>query len=244
MPRPRAAVDQRLPTAYAPPPDRPILIMHTHHPQLYPARLRKLRPTQMTVGYAEVAAKQVQWQDMRKNARKHFLHNHWLPAVRGPKSNYYIVDHHHLGRALLDQGVEDCHVIVLKDLSHLAPDEFWLQMDQAQWVHPYDAKGRRRPVDELPRTLEDLADDPYRSLAGEVRRAGGFPKDATPFAEFLWADFFRRRIGAGVVRKTPQQALAQALVLCHSPEAAHLPGWSGVAPAPTASATALAAPSA
>lgn len=214
--------------------------MHIPHPQLYPARLRHLRPTQMTVGYAEVAAKQAEWRALHKGQRKHFLHNHWLPAVRGPKSEFYIVDHHHLGRALLDQGVEDCHVILLRDFSPLAPEEFWLQMEHAQWVHPYDAKGRRRPVDALPRTLEGLADDPYRSLAGEVRHAGGFPKDATPFAEFLWADFFRRRIAAGVLRKSPRQALEQALVLCHAPEAAHLPGWSGVVPATPATPAARA----
>ena len=39
-----------------------------------------------------------------------------------------------------------------------------------------------------------LKDDPFRSLAGELRRAGGFAKETTPFSEFLWADFFRRKI--------------------------------------------------
>jgi hypothetical protein len=100
-------------------------------------------------------------------------------------------------------------------------------MDHHQWVHPYDAKGRRRPVADLPKALGELADDPYRSLAGEVRHAGGFPKDATPFAEFLWADFFRRRIKIAQLRRDPDAALQTAITLCHSAEAAHLPGWSG-----------------
>jgi hypothetical protein len=41
--------------------------------------------------------------------------------------------------------------------------------------------------------VTELIDDPFRSLAGELRRSGGFAKDTTPFSEFLWADFLRRR---------------------------------------------------
>ena len=107
-------------------------------------------------------------------------------------------------------------------------------MDHHQWVHPYDAKGRRCPVDRLPKALAELADDPYRSLAGDVRHLGGFPKDATPFAEFLWADFFRRRIKLTQLQREPDVALQSAVSLCHSPEAAHLPGWAGEASAVSA----------
>jgi hypothetical protein len=44
------------------------------------------------------------------------------------------------------------------------------------------------------RSVADLMYDPYRSLAGALRRTGGFAKDTTPYSEFLWADFLRRRI--------------------------------------------------
>lgn len=201
--------------------------MHTRHQHLFKTDLHRLRPTQITVGYAEVAQKRGLWSGMGKGERQKFLGNHWFPAVRGPRDNFYIVDHHHLGRALLEEGVNQCHVVLLKDLGQLDQDEFWVVMDHHQWVHPYDARGRRRPVTDLPKALEALTDDPYRSLAGEVRHAGGFPKDATPFTEFLWADFFRRRIKAAQLRRAPDTALQVALTLCHSPEAAHLPGWSG-----------------
>lgn len=200
--------------------------MHTRHQHLFKTDLSRLRPTQITVGYGEVEQKRGLWSGMGKAERQKFLDSHWFPAVRGPKDNFYIVDHHHLGRALLEEGVQQCFVVLLKDLSTLAKDEFWIMMDHHQWVHPYDAKGRRRDVTDLPKALDGLADDPYRSLAGEVRHAGGFPKDATPFAEFLWADFFRRRIKPAQLRQ-PDAALQTALALCHSPEAAHLPGWSG-----------------
>ncbi len=46
-----------------------------------------------------------------------------------------------------------------------------------------------RPYKDLPKTVAKLVDDPFRSLAGELRRAGGYAKDAEPFSEFLWADF-------------------------------------------------------
>ena len=52
----------------------------------------------------------------------------------------------------------------------------------------------RRHFRDLPKSVSDLKDDPFRSLAGELRRAGGFAKDTTPFSESLWADFLRRKI--------------------------------------------------
>jgi hypothetical protein len=201
--------------------------MHTRHQHLFRIHLRKLRPTQFTVGYAEVEQKRSLWNGMAKADRQEFLDNHWFPAVRGPDDTFYIVDHHHLGLALLEEKVSNGYVVLLRDLGALHQDEFWTVMDHNQWVHPYDAQGQRCPVTELPRSLNKLVDDPYRSLAGEVRRAGGFPKDATPFAEFLWADFFRRRIPLAQLQRAHSTALRSALALCHSPQAAHLPGWSG-----------------
>jgi hypothetical protein len=72
-----------------------------------------------------------------------------------------------------------------------------------------------------------LEDDPFRSLAGEIRRTGGFAKDTTPFAEFLWADFFRRRIKRKDVQKHFGSAARRALKLAKSEDARYLPGWSG-----------------
>lgn len=57
--------------------------------------------------------------------------------------------------------------------------------------------------------------------------AGGFPKEQTPFAEFLWADFFRRRVSAQLLRTEPDSALSEAMQMVHGKAAMHLPGWSG-----------------
>jgi hypothetical protein len=72
-----------------------------------------------------------------------------------------------------------------------------------------------------------MLDDPYRSLAGELRLCGGFAKDTTPFSEFLWADFLRRRIERHVIEKRFPKALSQALKLAMSEDASYLPGWCG-----------------
>ncbi len=192
------------------------------------AKLAKLRPTQMTLGYAEVAHKRKEWRKLDPKDAKAFLRAHRFPAIRGPKGRLYITDHHHLGRALQEEKVASVSIAVLADLSDLDRDEFWILMDYQQWAHPYDAKGRRRDFSAIPKSLDCLPDDPYRSLAAAARRAGNYPKDTTPFAEFLWADFFRRRIAAATLRRAPKKALKRALRFARSLEAAHLPGWSGI----------------
>ena len=201
--------------------------MTTQTENMVEVALNSLRPTQMTVGYSEVLLKRQQWRALDKDQRTLFIRDHLFPAVVGPKGKHYIVDHHHLGRALLDEGVKSAHLVVWADFSALAKDEFWLVMDQRQWAHSYDAKGRREPFRAIPKRLESLADDPYRSLAAAVRMAGGFPKDQTPFAEFLWADFFRRRVPATQLRSDPDSALSAAMQIAHDRAAMHLPGWSG-----------------
>ena len=94
-------------------------------------------------------------------------------------------------------------------------------------MHPFDDKGRRRGYDDLPHSIEGLVDDPFRSLAGELRRAGGFAKDTTPFSEFLWADFLRRRMERKEVESHFDRALDQAMKLAKSHDADFLPGWCG-----------------
>jgi len=60
-----------------------------------------------------------------------------------------------------------------------------------------------------------------------LRRAGGFAKDTTPFSEFLWADFLRRRIAKKRIASHFDQAVKEALRLARLHEADYLPGWCG-----------------
>ena len=68
---------------------------------------------------------------------------------------------------------------------------------------------------------------PPPQLAGELRRPGGFAKDTTPFSEFLWADFLRRRVKRDTVEADFKHALEKALELAKDEQASYLPGWCG-----------------
>jgi hypothetical protein len=80
---------------------------------------------------------------------------------------------------------------------------------------------------EIPEKIGDLRDDPYRSLAGELRRLGGYSKETVPFSEFLWADFLRRRLKRNAVEKEFEETLEKAMRFAKSAEASYLPGWCG-----------------
>ena len=168
----------------------------THEPVLQPTPILSLRPTQMTLGLIEVNEKREAWKAKVSEKLAEFLAAHMVPVIKGLKGEPYLTDHHHLARALYEEGVKSVYITVIADLSRLPEDHFWNMMDFHGWTHPYDAKGRRRDYSELPRTIKTMEDDPYRSLAGLLRTQGGFAKDSTPFSEFLWADFLRPRIKA------------------------------------------------
>jgi hypothetical protein len=206
--------------------------MTVREPLLSTVPILDLRPTQMTVGMREVEAKRKRWREMSGGKGGKFLGSHMIPVVLGPKKRHYVVDHHHLSLALLKEKVKDMAVTVTANLSALEPDEFWTVMDNRNWMHPFDAEGRRRHYDDIPKSVTEMVDDPFRSLAGELRRAGGFAKDTTPFSEFLWADFLRRRVKRKLVESDFDHALEKALELAKSNEATHLPGWCGPASEP------------
>jgi hypothetical protein len=196
-------------------------------PVLTPVTIASLRPTQITVGMREV-------EDKRKRLRKrgakkigNFLGEHMIPVIRGPKQRHYVIDHHHLALSLHKEGVENVLVTIVADLGELASDDFWLVLDHHSWVHPYDQNGRRRDFAKIPKSIDKLKDDPFRSLAGELRRAGGFAKDTTPFSEFLWADFLRRRMKLASVERNFSAAIKKAVKLAKSQDAHYLPGWCG-----------------
>jgi hypothetical protein len=196
-------------------------------PILKPVPLSELRPTQITVGMREVEMRRKHWRATKKIKDDAFFVSHMIPVVLGPKDRRYVIDHHHLARGLIDEGVKEVFTTVVANLSHLAQDAFWVVLDNRGWMHPFDGKGRRRTYDDIPKSVLGLVDDPFRSLAGELRRMGGFAKDTTPFSEFLWADFLRRRIKQTLVKRNFDEALEKALRLAKEKEAEYLPGWCG-----------------
>jgi len=202
---------------------------NVREPILQPIPILSLRPTQMTVGMREVREKRKRWREQKKKKQAELLGTHMIPVVHGPDKRFYVIDHHHLARALHDEGVKEVLVTVVADLTMVDRDAFWVVLDDRKWVYPYNAKGEREHYRDIPRSVVDLKDDPFRSLAGELRRIGGFAKDTTPFSEFLWADFLRRRLSRKSVEGDFEKALEKGLALAKGKDAIYLPGWCGPA---------------
>ena len=207
--------------------------MSLREPTLKPVAIADLRPTQITVGFREVAEKRDAWKKKSGAKGSVFLGAHMIPVILGPKNRPYVIDHHHLARALLEAGQTEILTNTVADLSTLTKASFWVVMDCKGWCHPYDAAGKRHDFADIPTAVADLVDDPFRSLAGELRRAGGYAKDTTPFSEFIWADFLRNRIERAAIVADFDKTLKRALVLAKGAEANYLPGWCG----PVASVT-------
>ena len=201
--------------------------MSNIEPALNLVPILELCPTQITVGMREVSERRRRWREKPGKKDSAYLGTHMVPVILGPKGRHYVVDHHHLALALHKEGLKQVLVSVVANLTKLDEASFWFTMDNRGWTHPFDDEGRRKTYKDLPKSVTGLVDDPYRSLAGELRRVGGFAKDTTPFSEFLWADFLRRRIKHKMIKKNFSHALEQALQLAKSMEADYLPGWCG-----------------
>jgi hypothetical protein len=121
---------------------------------------RHFRPTPNTN-----EAKREHWRAENAKKGEKFLGKHMIPVILGPKHRHYVIDHHHLARALHDEGVKNVAVTVIANLSKLDRDTFWFVMDCHDLTHTF-VDGRRRPYSDLPKSVDKLIDDPFRSLAG------------------------------------------------------------------------------
>jgi hypothetical protein len=173
----------------------------------------------------EVEAKRKQLAALSPKDQQEFLESHPMPVVIGPGKKLYITDHHHLARAVLEAGVDSGYFTVDADFGSHELEEFWRKMDENSWVHPLDQNGVRHHYTSIPNHLNQLVDDIYRSLAGFVRDAGGYEKTRTAFAEFIWADFFRRNVAIEDVNADFHGAVRLAHRLARSPLAKAIPGF-------------------
>lgn len=198
------------------------------------ARVLDLHPTQLAVGMQQVQKK------MEKAAKKRakgaekldaFLKSNPIPVVLGPGSKAYLIDHHHLACALYKLGIPNCYIGVAKDLSHLEGERFWKAMADERLVWLHDSNGQPVQLEQmeqlLPETVAGLNDDPYRSLAALVRKAGGYTKSTRPFSEFMWANHLRGLVPMVLMSTTDVESyVGKALSHATAPEAGHMPGYS------------------
>ena len=195
-------------------------------PKTQEGALTDLHPTQLTVGFIVVQDKKRHLAALSAADQRSFMKDHPMPAVIGPQGRLYITDHHHLGRAAVEANVSTGFFLVEADLSKCNETSFWKEMNESQWVHPLDENGVRHFYSTIPDRLSKLVDDIYRSLAGYVRDAHGYDKTPTAFAEFIWADFFRRNIPIETVRSDFHTAVQAGISLAQSRWAKHIPGYN------------------
>lgn len=201
----------------------------TKKDELCSCELSALKPTQASVGLFEVKRKQEKVaKHKKKSAAKldKYLRKKFQPVVLGPGKNLYLTDHHHLGRALLAEGISQTYCRIEADLSSLKEKDFWAEMEKRKLVHLYE-KGKSIQASDLPGSISTLRDDPFRSLAGRVREEGGFEKSKAPFSEFAWAEYFRGKLPEPKNESEFLALIPKALELAKSPEAKKLSGFLG-----------------
>ncbi|MGB5406496.1 MAG: ParB-like protein [Thiogranum sp.] len=227
---------------------------------IHQLRIGDLSPTQFAVGKAEVDIKSMRMRHKHKhNPQK--LHDYLVvrpvPVVVR-KNKFYLVDHHHLVRALYEAlhdelGNQICVLVeVVWNASAVENDVyFWKTMYERNWVYLYERDGGGpQPPKRLPKKIEDMQYDAYRSLAWIVRSKQGYIKNTVPFSEFKWADFFRKRVledkdvlagkssfddfafsvdeeGRLHLTADGEEVVEEAMSLVRSSEARGLPGFIG-----------------
>ncbi|HXP24929.1 MAG TPA: ParB-like protein, partial [Steroidobacteraceae bacterium] len=88
-------------------------------PSVRPVLISDLRPTQMTVGLGEVEQRRSHWRQQQGKKAGRFLGRHMIPVILGPGGHHYLIDNHHLARALYDEGVKSVLTLVIADLRKL-----------------------------------------------------------------------------------------------------------------------------
>jgi hypothetical protein len=191
-----------------------------------------LRPTQFSIGLLEVEAKALELKKLDPTKRRETLKQCRIPVIVAPWKALYATDHHHLLFACWHIGVKEVKVEVLEDLSDakLTYDSFWKHLVTGGRAYLYDqfGKGPHAPI-YLPSDVRGLAADPYRALAWAVREAGGYQNTDEAFAEFKWADFFRKAdllIPQGLGYDRFAEAIAAGLQMAGSDRAKRLPGYN------------------
>jgi hypothetical protein len=186
-----------------------------------------LRPTQLTLGLSEVALRAAKISKLSPRDREAYLDRKSIPHVIGPGKHIYIVDHHHLARALWSLGIREAVLgDQLFDWSDLEIGPFWRKMEANGYCWPIDADGNRRPNAAIPHHVGDLTDNVWRSLARELR-GKAFENLDTPFQEFIWGDYFRTFMSRRLIELQFGLAADLAAKLARLCEAEDLPGFLG-----------------
>jgi len=189
-----------------------------------------LRPTQLTLGFSEVAERAAKLEKQSPADRKSYLEKKAIPHVIGPGKRIYMVDHHHLVRALWSINIREAVLgDTLADWSDLEDRPFWRKMEKNGYCWPIDTDGNRRPFAAIPHHISELPDNVWRSLARRVR-GEAFEDQDTPYQEFIWGDYFRTFMSRRLIELKFDLAVELAIKLALLAEAEDLPGFFHMEP--------------
>lgn len=197
--------------------------------ETYAVDLRDLHPTQFGLAFEELKERQNKIKEKQEKGSKKlldYLERHVGEVMIGPMNTYFLMDGHHLGRAMQLAGEEEMLVRVVANGSRLTFEEFFEDLIQKKRFWPYDenGKGPLSPAS-LPNRLEDLKRDEYRDLSWKVQKQGGYRKTNIPFAQFLWSFALREVVSLSTIRNFPDRALKKAMEFARSDQARGLPGY-------------------
>ena len=191
-----------------------------------------VRPTQAIFGSLPISDKIKKIEkSFKKNKLQKYLKKKFAPVVIGPNCMLHITDRHHTSYSILKSNIpykdKQLFVKVVHDWSNKTQYLFEKDMILNKYTWLKDSESRSIEFSQLPKSVLDLVDYPYRSLAWKVRELGGFSKVNLPFLEFYWADFFKDN---GIILKSSsskdiKKVLDKAITLAHSRKAKHMPGY-------------------
>jgi hypothetical protein len=219
--------------------DEPPLCLATEGQPICTCDLTKLQPLQGAVGMKQVISMEKKIA-VDPTYERQKLETDPIKVVTGVGGQLFIIDHHHTAdawlRAKTEWGTKALCKIVNSEkglpLEFETEVEFWSTMKAARLVRLKDENGTDVDSRQLPKTLDAMVDDPYRSLSWFVRLKGGFCKTSREFAEFAWADWFRSKLPTLNNQDLPSDpsdnnaTVDEAVEIAHSSEAESLPGYS------------------
>ena len=198
--------------------------------ELFEVAVASLQPTQWCVGLAEVWSRQQDYAPQTRDKRLKDLKRKPVPLIRSAAGEMWMVDRHHRLRALLGLDPQaTTWGYLIADLSVDSREAVLQVLDQQGWLYLIDGRGNgpHHPL-ELPRTLLDLEDDPYRSLVWKLKQEGLIkPQRQIPYHEFRWGHWLRRRPLPPFSSQRLEPALIPARRLVCSQAASVLAGWKG-----------------
>lgn len=192
---------------------------------------QNLHPCQFQVGELVIQNKISTLKKLKRKGFQEYLKSKVIPVIIGPDQKYWMIDRHHTSLALIKYRQErsldgfKVNFEVREDWSNLAFDQFFKRMLDSKYIYSKRNGGDIDPS-ELPGNLDQLSDDPFRSLSWLLREAGAYSKVSVPFLEFFWGDFLRKILVLNdniINKKVVKKAIK--LIFKDQHELANFPGF-------------------